>query len=79
MTNSRGSSDGSDLHTRPGQPNEGACRVPPQVLRAHKGFGRGSISQLQTIHGKRLLLSLSGDGVNLHALPDVLLKGQADR
>jgi hypothetical protein len=51
----------------------------PQVLRAHKGFGRNSIAQLHVIRGRRLLLSLSGEGVHLHTLPDLLLKSQADR
>lgn len=50
-----------------------------QVQRVHKGFGRRTISQLQVIKSRRLVLSLSDDGVNLHTLPDLQLKGQADR
>lgn len=50
-----------------------------KVLRAHKGFGTRSVRQLHVIRGRRLLLSLSDDGVNLHSLPETLLKGQADR
>jgi hypothetical protein len=45
----------------------------------HKGFGRRTVSQLQVIKSRRLVLSLSDDGVNLHTLPDLQLKGQADR
>ena len=71
--------DEDSVHGKVQSSNRGQSPLKWQVVRVQRMFGKKSIKQLQIISTRSLLLSLTDEGVNLHTLPELLLKCQALR